>query len=182
MSGSGSASGSRPDMSGSSSASGSRPDMSGGHTDLVESALASADVPWERGDGAEWTVTLAGENKRTIPVHLRLEDQALHLRSLLCRSPDEGHEEVYRYLLARNERSGAAHFALDGDGNIVLVGSLPREALDRESFERLLGAVLTLADEVYNAVLRRGFASYIDVEQRWRAARGMPPNPVSSPD
>jgi hypothetical protein len=130
----------------------------------------------------EWTAMLSGRNKRTIPVHLHLDDRSLRVRSLLCRSPDEDHADVYRYLLARNERSGQVHFAVDGDSNIVLVGTLPRTALDPESLDRLLGAVLTTMDEVYNAVLRLGFGSYIETEQTWRASHGMPANPITSPD
>jgi hypothetical protein len=38
--------------------------------------------------------------------------------------------------------------------------------------------VLTLSDETFNQVLRAGFASYLEVEQRWRAKAGLPPNPV----
>jgi hypothetical protein len=145
----------------------------------IEEVLASADVDWEQVEPGTWMAVLEGEHKRTVPVMLRLEDRSLQVRSLLCRTPDEAHEDVYRYLLTRNQRTGPVHFALDDDGNILIVGAVPRDVLDEDAVERLLGAVLVTADETYDAVLRRGFRGYIAHEQRWRAARGMPPNPVT---
>ncbi|MFU8839726.1 MAG: YbjN domain-containing protein [Nitriliruptoraceae bacterium] len=128
-----------------------------------------------------WTTMLAGEWKRTIPVLLELGDRRLTVTSLFAGVPDEGHAEVYRILLRRNQRSGPVHFALDDEGDLILTGSLPLAALDEASVDELLGRLLETADATYNQVLRTGFASYLAAEQRWRAAAGLPPNPVGSP-
>ena len=125
-----------------------------------------------------WMTMLSGEWKRTIPLLLDLDERTLRITSLLAGVPDEGHADVYRILLQRNQRPLPVHFALDDEGDLVLVGQVPLVALDERAVDELLGAVLTLSDETFNQVLRAGFASYLEVEQRWRAKVGLPPNPV----
>ncbi|MCA1781879.1 MAG: YbjN domain-containing protein [Intrasporangiaceae bacterium] len=152
------------------------------HRDLIATALAQAGLPvTELGQG-RWMTMLEGQHKRTIPVLLDLGDRSLTVSSLLAGVPDEGHEQVYRILLQRNQRPLPVHFALDDEGDLVLVGRIPRAALDERSLDELLGLVLTQADETFDQVLRTGFRSYIDVEQRWRAKVGLPPNPVTGTD
>ena len=148
------------------------------HRDLIATTLAQADLPVQEVAQDRWMTMLGGEHKRTIPVLLDLGDRSLTVTSLLAGAPDEGHEAVYRILLQRNQRPLPVHFALDDEGDLVLVGRLPRAALDERSLDELLGVILTQADETFDQVLRAGFRSYIDVEQRWRARVGLPPNPV----
>lgn len=145
----------------------------------IESVVRGADLDFDEVRPDAWMTQLAGEYKRTLPVLLELEDRALRVTGLVCAAPDEGHADVYRLLLLHNRRARPVHFALDDEGDVIAVGALPLEALDEDSVDRLLGALLQMADDVYNAVLRHGFASYIEGEQRWRARVGMPPNPVS---
>jgi hypothetical protein len=140
---------------------------------LEANGLAIQEVGEDR-----WMTMLSGEWKRTIPLLLDLEERSLKVTSLLAGVPDEGHAEVYRILLQRNQRPLPVHFALDDEGDLVLVGQLPLVAVDERAIDELLGAVLTLSDETFNQVLRAGFASYLEVEQRWRAKAGLPPNPV----
>ena len=128
-----------------------------------------------------WMTMLEGEWKRTIPVLMDLGDRRLTITSLFSGVPDEGHAEVYRILLQRNQRPGPVHFALDDEGDLILTGALPLVALDAAALDELLGQVLSFADETFNQVLRTGFASYLDVEQRWRASAGLPANPVGDP-
>ncbi|MFO7962113.1 MAG: YbjN domain-containing protein [Nitriliruptoraceae bacterium] len=128
-----------------------------------------------------WMTMLEGEWKRTIPVLMELGDRRLTITSLFSGVPDEGHAEVYRILLQRNQHPGPIHFALDDEGDLILTGALPLVALDASALDELLGRVLTMADETFNQVLRTGFASYLDAEQRWRASAGLPPNPVGDP-
>jgi len=127
-----------------------------------------------------WMTTLAGQWKRTVPLLLDLDERHLHVTSLLAGAPDEGHAEVYAILLHRNEKPAPVHFALDDEGDILLVGHLPIDTLDERVVDELLGAVLTISDETFNRVLRTGFAAYIEAEQSWRAAHDLPPNPVST--
>jgi hypothetical protein len=142
-------------------------------TALVDAELEVTPVGEDR-----WMTMLAGEWKRTIPLLLHLDERSLKLTSLLAGVPDEGHGDVYRILLQRNQRPLPVHFALDDEGDLILTGSLPLDVVDARRIDEVLGAVLTLSDETFNQVLRTGFGSYLDVEQRWRAKVGLPPNPV----
>lgn len=127
---------------------------------------------------ARWMTMLQGEHKRTIPVLFHLGDRSLTVTSLLAGVPDEGHDDVYKILLRRNQRPMPVHFALDDEGDLILVGRIPLASMDATSVDELLGLLLTESDETFDQVLRAGFRSYIDVEQRWRAKVGLPPNPV----
>lgn len=131
------------------------------------------------GDG-RWMTMLEGEWKRTIPVLFDVGDHSVRVTSLLAGRPDENHGEVHALLLHRNERAAWVHFALDDEGDIVLTGRVPLAIVDDNTLDELLGEVLAVSDATFNSVLRAGFASYIDVEQAWRAKNDMPPNPVST--
>lgn len=154
------------------------------HTDrvrqVVTDGLQAVDLDAEEVAPDTWMTVLEGRWKRTLPVMLRVDDRNLHVEALLAPTPDEGHADVYRFLLKRNQKPLPIRFALSDEGDVVMLGDVPLEAVDETSFDRLLGAVLTTADEVFNTVLRKGFSTYIDAEQRWRAANDLPPNPVSS--
>lgn len=143
--------------------------------------LRAADLAVDEVGEDRWLTMLSGEWKRTIPLLLDLEERHLKVVSLLAGVPDEGHAEVYRILLQKNQRPLPVHFALDDEGDLILTGRVPLVALDERGVDELLGAVLALSDETFNQVLRTGFAGYLDVEQRWRAKNGMPPNPVGDP-
>lgn len=130
----------------------------------------------------KYMTMLAGEWKRTIPVLFHVDERSLKINSLLAGVPDEGHADVYRILLHRNERPLPVHFAMDDEGDLILVGQLPLEVVDGDRLGELLGAILTLSDETFNQVLRAGFGSYLHVEQAWRRKVGLPPNPVGDPD
>ena len=94
------------------------------------------------------------------------------VHAFVCRKPDENHERVYRWLLERNLRMYAVSFAVDRLGDIYLDGRLPLAAVTPDELDRLLGSVLTYADESFNTILELGFASSIRKEWEWRKLRG----------
>lgn len=147
--------------------------------DLLVELLRSTELPLERLGEWKWMTMLSGEWKRTIPVLFHLDERSLRTTSLLAGDLDEGHRRVYAMLLHYNERPWPVHFALDDEGDILLKGTLPYPAIDEDALDQLLGAILSTCDEVFNRVLRTGFKSYIDAEQRWRQQNDLPPNPVS---
>ncbi|MBW3658086.1 MAG: YbjN domain-containing protein [Actinobacteria bacterium] len=147
---------------------------------LLLDALEAAELDVDEVGEDRWMTMMAGQWKRTIPMLLDLEERSLRVTSLLAGAPDEGHEDVYRLLLQRNQKPLPVHFALDDEGDIILTGSVPLSAVDERAVDELLGAVLAVSDDTFNSVLRKGFASYIDAEQRWREKTGQSPNPVST--
>jgi len=126
-----------------------------------------------------WFTVLRGDHKRTIPVYLELGARDLMVESFFMAAPDENAAEVYGYLLRRNTRTYTLRFALDGSGDLMLVGVVPRAAIDGEELDRLFGQLLVAADEAYNSALRKGFSAYIEREQAWRVKVGAPRNPIS---
>ena len=150
--------------------------------EVLLGGLEAAGLEVDASGEDRWMTMLSGEWKRTIPVQFELGDRSLKLTSLFSGVLDEGHAEVYRILLQRNQRSGHVHFALDDEGDLVITGTVPLAALDAALLDEVLGSVLSLADGTFNQVLRTGFATYLAAEQRWRANAGMPPNPVGDPE
>jgi hypothetical protein len=154
------------------------PDAAAAARAVVERWVAAHDGPSERDDG-RWTVMLGGEHKRTIGVTLSIGDHTLTAQSFFMRTPDEDRERVYDLLLRRHLRSYTLRFALHPDGDLLLVGVLPLAAVTDDELDRMLGQVLTVADETFDEALRLGFATYITREQAWRAQAGLPRNPIT---
>ncbi|UDY24175.1 YbjN domain-containing protein [Nocardioides sp. Kera G14] len=119
-----------------------------------------------------FSFALPGERKLQTPVRLDLGTHALGVHAFVCRKPDENFEGVYRWLLEKNLRLYAVAFALDKDGDIYLDARLPLALVTPDELDRLLGSVLTYADESFNPILELGFASSIRKEWEWRLSRG----------
>lgn len=139
---------------------------------LVRDHLVAAEVEHEETGPGQFSASLPGERKLTIPVRIDVGRHALGLHAFVCRNPDENHEGVYRWLLQRNLRMYAVAFAVDRTGDIYLDARLPLAAATPDELDRLLGSVLTYADEAFNTILELGFASSIRKEWEWRRERG----------
>ena len=140
--------------------------------EAIRSYLDDNEIEYAQvGDGI-FSITLPGEKKLQTPVRLDVGPHALGIHAFVCRKPDENHEGVYRWLLQRNLKMYAVSFALDAVGDIYLDGRLPLSAVTPEELDRLLGSVLSYADESFNAILELGFASSIRKEWEWRRLRG----------
>ena len=103
-----------------------------------------------------FTVELPGEKKLSTPCRLDVGEHAFGVHAFVCRQPDENHERVYRWLLERNLRMFGVSFAVDAAGDIYLDGRLPLVAVTPDEVDRLLGSVLTYADESFNTILELG--------------------------
>ncbi len=119
-----------------------------------------------------FTVELPGEKKLSTPCRLDVGEHAFGVHAFVARQPDENHERVYRWLLERNLKMFGVSFAVDAVGDIYLDGRLPLSAVTPDEVDRLLGAVLTYADESFNTILELGFATSIRKEWEWRKSRG----------
>ena len=140
--------------------------------EAIRSYLDDNEIEYDQvGDGV-FAITLPGEKKLQTPVRLDVGPHALGIHAFVCRKPDENHEGVYRWLLQRNLKMYGVAFALDAVGDIYLDGRLPLSAVTPEELDRLLGSVLSYADESFNAILELGFASSIRKEWEWRRLRG----------
>ncbi|HET6563345.1 MAG TPA: YbjN domain-containing protein [Marmoricola sp.] len=141
-------------------------------TAVVRSVLSQGELEWEELRDGVFAVTLPGERKLQTPCRLDVGPHSFAVHAFVCRNPDENHERVYRWLLERNLRLYGVSFAVDHHGDIYLDGRLPLSSVTPEELDRLLGAVLTYADESFNTILELGFASSIRKEWEWRVSRG----------
>ena len=140
--------------------------------EVLRTYLADAEVEHEELQPGVFSVTMPGERKLQVPVRLDVGPHALGVHAFVCRRPDENAEGVYRWLLQRNLRMYAVAFGIDPLGDIYLDARLPLAAVTADELDRLLGSVLTYADESFNTILELGFASSIRKEWEWRTARG----------
>jgi hypothetical protein len=140
--------------------------------DAIRSALGDSELEWDESAEAVFDVVLPGERKLKTPCRLEVGEHALAVHAFVCRKPDENHEGVYRWLLERNMRMYAVAFGLDAAGDIFLDARLPLAAVTAEEVDRLLGVVLSYADDSFNTILELGFATSIRREYEWRLSRG----------
>jgi hypothetical protein len=134
--------------------------------------LDELEVQYENPEPGAFLVRLAGTHKLATLTWLIAGEHSLHVEAFFCRQPDENHAEFYRYFLERNGRMYGVHFAIDKVGDVYLTGRLPVSAITSDEIDRLLGCVLTYADETFDQALRLGFGSAIKREWAWRESRG----------
>ena len=138
----------------------------------IRDYLADNEIEFTELSPGVFSFSLPGEKKLQTAVRLDVGEHALGVHAFVCRRPDENHERVYRWLLERNLKMYAVAFAVDRLGDIYLDARLPLSSVDATELDRLLGAVLSNADESFNAILELGFASSIRKEWEWRKLRG----------
>ena len=139
---------------------------------VIRDHLAQSGAPWEESSPGRFSVELPGERKLKTSCSLAVGDHSLIVNAFVARHPDENLEQVFRWLLERNAKLSGIAFAVDGAGDIYVVGRLPLGAVTADEIDRLLGIVLDTADSSFNTILELGFATSIRREWEWRLARG----------
>jgi hypothetical protein len=141
--------------------------------DRLRAYLEANDLDYDEPRPGQFSFTLPGEKKLQTAVRLDVGAHALGVHAFVCRRPDENHEGVHAWLLQRNLKLYGVSFAIDRLGDIYLDGRLPLSVVeDDDELDRLLGTVLTAADDSFNTILELGFASSIRKEWEWRKLRG----------
>lgn len=141
---------------------------------IVRQYLTDNEIEFEEIADGVFSFSLPGEKKLQTAVRVDVGPHALGVHAFVCRRPDENHERVYRWLLERNLRMYAVAFGIDPLGDIYLDARLPLSSVTPEELDRLLGSVLSYADESFNPILELGFAQAIRKEWEWRRSRGEP--------
>jgi len=141
-------------------------------TSVIEAILAEGGLAFERTGDRAYAVTLPGTHKLTTTCNLIVGAHALRIEAFVMRQPDERREELWAWLLQRNARMYGVAFAIDKAGDVYLTGRVPLHAVTAQELDRLLGAVLTYADESFDTMLSIGFGDAIRREWAWRVKRG----------
>ncbi|MFI0792620.1 YbjN domain-containing protein [Micromonospora rubida] len=139
---------------------------------LIESVCAERELVAESTGEASYAVTLPGTHKLKTVCNLIVGEHALRIEAFVMRQPDERREELWAWLLQRNARMYGVSFSTDAAGDVYLTGRVNLGGLDEDELDRLLGAVLTYADESFDTMLEIGFGAAIRREWEWRVKRG----------
>jgi Putative bacterial sensory transduction regulator len=138
---------------------------------VIRTTLEEREIQFDQVGESAFVVRLMGTHRLVTAVRLVVGDQSLLIEAFFVRRPDENAQEFYRFLLERNGHMYGVHFAIDAKGDVYLMGRLPLLAVTPDEIDRLLGCVLTYADETFDAALHIGFAESIRREWEWRASR-----------
>jgi hypothetical protein len=141
-------------------------------TELIERVLDDRELEWESTGESSYVVTLPGSHKLKTACNLIVGEHALRVEAFVMRQPDERREELWAWLLRRNARMYGVAFSIDAAGDVYLTGRVSLNGLDEDELDRLLGSVLTYADESFDTMLEIGFGTSIRREWEWRVKRG----------
>jgi Putative bacterial sensory transduction regulator len=139
---------------------------------VIEAAFTERELEWERTGDSSYVVTLPGTHKLNTAVNLIIGAHALRIEAFVMRQPDERREQLWAFLLQHNARMYGVAFSIDAVGDVYLTGRTPLHAVTPDEVDRLLGAVLTYADDNFDTMLEIGFESSIRREWAWRVSRG----------
>jgi len=138
----------------------------------VAATLADMGLEYESPQPGSYLIKLPGTHKLATMAWLIVGEHSLSADAFFCRQPDENHAGFYRFLLELNRSMYGVHFSLDAVGDVYLTGKLPLSATSPEEIDRLLGSILSYADDNFDTALEIGFASSIRREWAWRVKRG----------
>jgi hypothetical protein len=141
---------------------------------LIERVCTERELEWEATGESSYVVTLPGTHKLKTVCNLIVGEHSLRIEAFVMRAPDENREQVHAWLLRRNTRMYAVSWAIDGPGDVYLVGRVPLGAVSADEIDRILGAVLEYADGSFNTLLEMGFGSSIRREWAWRVKNDQP--------
>ncbi|ROT31931.1 YbjN domain-containing protein [Micromonospora sp. HM5-17] len=139
---------------------------------LIESVCADRQLSCEPTGEFSYAVTLPGTHKLKTICNLIVGDYALRIEAFVMRQPDERREELFTWLLQRNARMYGVAFSVDAVGDVYLTGRVSLASVTEEELDRLLGAVLSYADDSFDTMLEIGFGTAIRREWEWRVKRG----------
>jgi hypothetical protein len=105
-----------------------------------------------------WAVRVPSAKRGSVAVGIACGDATLSLHAFFMRAPDRNHGSVHERLLRKQLATYAWRFAIDDYGDLFLVAQLPLGCASADELDRLLGTLSTYVDEVYEGVLRDGFA------------------------
>lgn len=139
---------------------------------LIELVCAERELSCESTGEFSYAVTLPGTHKLKTICNLVVGDHALRIEAFVMRQPDERREELWTWLLQRNARMYGVAFSVDSVGDVYLTGRVGLAGVHEDELDRLLGSVLSYADESFDTMLEIGFGTAIRREWEWRVKRG----------
>jgi hypothetical protein len=121
--------------------------------EVIGQTLRDSELEHEHPAPGRWLVDLPGTKKLKTVCGLIVGEHALRVEAFVCRQPDENREQLWTFLLQHNARMYGVAFSIDSVGDIYLTGRLPHAAVTPGEIDRILGAVLSYADDSFNTML-----------------------------
>lgn len=141
-------------------------------TARLDAALSRGGLVYRQAEPGAFSVELPGEHRLKTVCWLTVGQHALAIEAFVMRQPDENRERVWAYLLTRNANTYVVAWSIDDHGDVYLSGRLPLAAITDDEIDRVLGSVLSNADDCFDALLQLGFGSSIRREWAWRVKNG----------
>jgi hypothetical protein len=135
-----------------------------------ETALLLARVTQAWVDDPDGDVVWAGDHEGRRGVRMRqtvrdfttvwftVGDRTVAIEAYVLPSPPHRRDEVYRQALARNAGTRRVHFALDVEGDLVLVGRIPVDEASEHELELALGEVYAMVEVSFRPLVAAAFA------------------------
>lgn len=129
---------------------------------LVEASLDlvadnSSDVVNAEEFEGRWAVRMTQQVRDFTTVWFEVGERTVGYEAYVLPNPPTAHQEVYRQLLTRNHRMWRAHFSIDTDGDVFLIGRVPVGEWDSAVLDEVLGTVYEAVELSFRALLRAGF-------------------------
>ena len=140
--------------------------------EVIALTLRDSELEHEHPAPGRWLVDLPGTRKLKTVCGLIVGEHALRVEAFVCRQPDENREQLWTFLLQHNARMYGVAYSVDAVGDVYLTGRLPHAAVTPDELDRILGSVLSYADDHFNTMLEIGFGTSIRREWAWRVKRG----------
>jgi len=105
-----------------------------------------------------WAVRMAQQVRDFTTVWFEVGERTVGFEAYVLPNPPRGHQEIYRQLLTRNHRLWRAHFSIDQDGDLFLVGRVSLDEWSEDVFDEVLGTIYEAVELSFRAMVRAGFA------------------------
>jgi hypothetical protein len=119
---------------------------------------SESDVVWSGDFEGRRGVRMRQQVRDFTTVWFVVGQRTIAVEAYVLPSPPARREEVFRQCLVRNAGVRRIHFALDRDGDIVLVGRIPLAEVDEQELELALGEVYELVERSFRSLVRTAFA------------------------
>ena len=104
-----------------------------------------------------WYVRFGCDGRDAATIYFDFHQRTLRYEVYFMPDPPAHHEELYRFLLARNHAMYGAHFSIGPDGDIYLVGRVLLEHLDVAELDRIIGVLYEATERWFQPAIRLGF-------------------------
>jgi len=117
-----------------------------------------SDVVWTGDFEGRRGVRMRQQVRDFTTVWFEVGQRTIAIEAYVLPSPPSRREEVFRQCLVRNAGVRRIHFALDRDGDVVLVGRIPLGEVTEEELEITLGEVYDLVERSFRPLVRAAFS------------------------